>query len=249
LFIPILFLCAFSVVSGQVPTVDSTPGYQPLAPIPGFQEGSGDQALGQYINSLYQLSIGLGAVLAVLMIVVGGLQYMSTDAFSGKSAGRQRITQALMGLGLLLISFIILQTINPEYLDLGVDITATQQISGLDGLDPEGPTQEEVDAAAEYYARGGIAERDSVEQHQINLSDGYSVADGQKYCPRTQIAPSESEEEKEKKILNLEKRCNANLQVAQRERGDRRDYRGCQTLENPNGGYNIVQSCYYFKDK
>jgi len=67
--IPALFLTFFSFGFAQEPQE-----YIPLAQVPGLTPGSGKQALGQYINSIYTLSIGIGAVLAVLMIVVGGLQ-------------------------------------------------------------------------------------------------------------------------------------------------------------------------------
>ncbi len=97
-------------------------GYAPLSDLPGLGGEDSPQSIGEFINIIFRLSIGLGSVLAVLMIVIGGAQYMSTDAFSGKSQGRERITYALMGLGLLLISFLVLRTINPELVDLNVTV-------------------------------------------------------------------------------------------------------------------------------
>jgi len=115
--IPALFLTFFSFGFAQEPQE-----YIPLAQVPGLTPGSGKQALGQYINSIYTLSIGIGAVLAVLMIVVGGLQYMGTDIFSKKGEGKTRIQNALLGLGLLLASFLILQTVNNDLTSLEVDL-------------------------------------------------------------------------------------------------------------------------------
>src|SRR3989344_6278658 len=48
---------------------------------------SGSDALGGYLNTIFKLIIGLIAVLAVTMLVLGGIQYMSTDAISGKDEG------------------------------------------------------------------------------------------------------------------------------------------------------------------
>ena len=55
-----------------------------------------------------------------MMIAFGGIQYMSTDAIHGKSEGRERITYALMGLLLVLFSWILLNTINPDILSFNL---------------------------------------------------------------------------------------------------------------------------------
>jgi len=58
----------------------------------------------------------LAGIFAVFMIIWGGFEYVSTDAISGKSAGKEKIEGALWGLGLALGSYLILNTINPELL-------------------------------------------------------------------------------------------------------------------------------------
>ena len=62
-------------------------------------------------------------VLAVVWIVLGGIQYMSTDAYSGKSEGKKKITNALVGLLLAGLSWLILATINPNILDINLNYT------------------------------------------------------------------------------------------------------------------------------
>ncbi len=78
--------------------------------------------LGNYINLMLKVIIGIAGVLAVVMIVIGGIQYMSTDAFSGKEEGKSRITNALLGLVLLAGSFMILNTINPNLVNFHLKI-------------------------------------------------------------------------------------------------------------------------------
>lgn len=78
--------------------------------------------LGDYINLMLKVIIGIAGVLAVVMIVIGGIQYMSTDAFSGKEEGKSRITNALLGLVLLVGSFMILNTINPNLVNFNLKI-------------------------------------------------------------------------------------------------------------------------------
>jgi hypothetical protein len=54
------------------------------------------------------------------MIVIGGVQYLSTDAISGKNEGRKKIENALGGLLLAILAWLILNTINPELLNIKI---------------------------------------------------------------------------------------------------------------------------------
>ena len=56
----------------------------------------------------------LTVALAILMIVVGGVQYtISWASSSAKGEAKTRIFSAIGGLVLALLSYLILQTINP----------------------------------------------------------------------------------------------------------------------------------------
>jgi hypothetical protein len=86
----------------------------PLPPMLGYQPEVSPAA---YFRYIFVFLLAVGGVLAFAMIVVGGIQY----ALSGANPGWQkeavsRIQQAILGLLLLLFSYIILQTINPELL-------------------------------------------------------------------------------------------------------------------------------------
>ncbi|OGG43672.1 hypothetical protein A2841_03710 [Candidatus Kaiserbacteria bacterium RIFCSPHIGHO2_01_FULL_48_10] len=72
--------------------------------------------IGTLLNGLFQLAIGLGAIAAVIMLVVGGFQYMTQDAVGGQKEARARIQGAVVGLILLLLSYLILFVINDEIL-------------------------------------------------------------------------------------------------------------------------------------
>jgi len=98
--------------------------YTVLAPLPGtLKVGTGWQTdLQTYLPGVFKLLIGLSAVFAVLMIVIGGFQYMFTDALSGKTAGRERIKNAIYGLVLVIGAWLILWTINPNLLTLNLNI-------------------------------------------------------------------------------------------------------------------------------
>ena len=114
----------------------SAESFSTLSDLPGLQAGSQAPTLGAFVNVIFKMAIGLGSVIAVLMIVIGGFQYLSTDMFQTKGAAKERITNALLGLGLLLTSFLILQTINPELVKLDVEIMKAELDSYIE-LTPE----------------------------------------------------------------------------------------------------------------
>src|SRR3989344_3292740 len=101
---------------------------QLLEPLPGLgnEEGKVDtaspDAFGKYINAIIILFIGICAVLAVVMIVIGGIEYSTSELISSKEAAKERIRGALLGLLLALGAFLLLKTINPDLLNLDVAI-------------------------------------------------------------------------------------------------------------------------------
>lgn len=124
--------------------------YTPLAPLPGTTQGNcvtdknGNVSgcttdIQTYIPGVFNLAIGIAGVLAVLMIIIGGVEYVTTDAIQGKSDGKARIQNALWGLVLVLVSWILLYTINPKLtvFDLNVkgtkDTTSTETVKDNSG--------------------------------------------------------------------------------------------------------------------
>ncbi|MFH2062695.1 MAG: pilin [bacterium] len=74
--------------------------------------------LAQYVENAYRYSIGLAAVLAAVMIMVGGVQWM-TAADSGRAGkARDRIVNSTVGLLLVIFAYVILNTINPALVRL-----------------------------------------------------------------------------------------------------------------------------------
>src|SRR3989338_7018541 len=107
--------------------------YNLLQPLPGV--GQTVDTFPDYITKIIPFILGFAAVLAVVMIVIGGIEYAVTEAIDAKADAKDRITQAILGLLLALISWLILSTINPELVNLKLNIPGlpgTQQI----GPDP-----------------------------------------------------------------------------------------------------------------
>lgn len=107
------------------PGPDTDPGgppggtYTPLVTLPNITYNRG--SIGGYLGGLFNFFLGLAALLAVVVISFGGIQYITTDAIQGKSDGKAKINQALLGLLLALAAFIILNTINPDLVNLNLD--------------------------------------------------------------------------------------------------------------------------------
>jgi len=114
--------------------------YTMLAPIPGLTNPSGDGKttnLATFLPAVVKLMIGLATAFALLRIFQGGIQYLSTDAFSGKSAGKETITNALIGLLLTIGAYTLLYTINPRLVSFSLAIqnnnTAVDSYTGVNG--------------------------------------------------------------------------------------------------------------------
>ena len=99
--------------------------YELLAPIPlsGIDQGETKKTeAGPYIEGIFTLLIAIAGGLAVLMIIFGGIEYMSTDAFSGKSEAKKRIENAIWGLMLAIGAWLILTTVNPNLTKFDLEI-------------------------------------------------------------------------------------------------------------------------------
>ncbi len=100
--------------------------YKLLAPLPNYVKDV--TTAGPYIEGIFILIIAIATGLAVIKIIFGGIKYMSTDAFSGKSEARGTIENAIWGLLLAISAWLILYTINPNLIKFDLKIPV-QKIS------------------------------------------------------------------------------------------------------------------------
>ena len=114
----ITLLIFFSIGNSVTYALDD---YTVLAPLPGTYVGP-CPATGcttnfeTYIPGLINWSMGIAAVMAFVVITMGGIMYMTTDAIYKKEDGRKWIEQAIWGLVLVIGAWVILNTINPQIL-------------------------------------------------------------------------------------------------------------------------------------
>lgn len=103
----LFFAVSFAVFAAET--------YVYVAPTPPEISYSGPA---EYIKSLYNWGIGIVGILALVQLIRGGILYMVSGAIDQKNAGKDHIQNALIGLGLALASYLILNTINPTLLEL-----------------------------------------------------------------------------------------------------------------------------------
>lgn len=108
------------------------PGGQPLSNIeviPG--DGSTDKAnnsgityigipwIAQLIRFFYRYAIGIGGIVATVMIMIGGFMWILSGGDAGRvSQAKQYIKNASLGLVLLMTAYMILNFINPDLVNL-----------------------------------------------------------------------------------------------------------------------------------
>ncbi len=99
-------------------------------PLPGFKykdsvvagTGSNGCAVGEvcvytinyYINAMYRYGAGVAVTFAIVLIMIGGVQYMVGSAVGTIDAAKKRMWNAVIGLVLVLSTHSILTFVNPE---------------------------------------------------------------------------------------------------------------------------------------
>lgn len=91
--------------------------YTPLVKLPLGEKGAelSSWTLSTYLSGMLRLIIALGGAIAVLMAIIGGVQYVASGiAPAAKNDAKNRITNAFIGLAIILTSYLLLNTINPD---------------------------------------------------------------------------------------------------------------------------------------
>ncbi len=105
-----------------------SPKFTPNVPIPGLFEGTQDvdeSLFGRYVNSFYIFFAGVAGILAVVMMMWGGFHYITSGGSPARMAqGKEIISNAVIGLILLLTSYLLLNTINPRLTKLRIPTIA-----------------------------------------------------------------------------------------------------------------------------
>ncbi len=131
-FLYIITLFGTPVVFAQTPapTQPVIGEYTVLAPLPGTTKencvtGTNCKAdINSYLSGFLGLVIGIGAVIAMIMLGFYGFQYALSDSASVKMANKDKLWEIVQGLILIISAYAIIYTINPALLTFSLEITA-----------------------------------------------------------------------------------------------------------------------------
>lgn len=152
----LLFLSAYLVIglSLSIPVFAAEEvKFSPQISIPGteFQTGTGvavgetvgattsSTLLARYIKSFYTWGLSIVGVLAVLMLMAGGITWLTSAGDSGKIGNAKKmISGSLFGTLLLVGAYFFLNTINPDLTKLpALEMANIKPLGGLDCCDPD----------------------------------------------------------------------------------------------------------------
>jgi hypothetical protein len=91
----------------------------------------GGQPINKLLNQLFYVGLVVAVLLAIVMIIRGGVEYMTIDAIASKENGKNRIKAAMGGLLLAFSAILILNTINPGLTSLSIKFEQLKQIKGV----------------------------------------------------------------------------------------------------------------------
>lgn len=138
-----------AVLNPTNPIVTDQPGegesYKLLAPLPIFGSvfNASGKSFGDYLSIMFTFFVSFAGVLAVVMLIFGGIQYMSTDSLSGTESGRSKMYQAVYGLIIVLASYVILNTVNPNLVKFNFSIQGQS-------IEIEGDTNDPITSATSF---------------------------------------------------------------------------------------------------
>lgn len=113
--------------------------------------------IGEYINWLYNYSIGIIALLAIIAIMIGGFYWLLAGGNASRvSEAKSWINAALSGLVLALSSYILLFTINSNLVSLpSIKMMLIKKIDIEITGDTSGPENSDIPVAGEYPCPSG----------------------------------------------------------------------------------------------
>lgn len=84
----------------------------------GSGEISAKVEINTYIQYVFNLLIAVAGVAAVFMIVYGGFLYMTSDSWFQKKDGINKVRDAILGLLMVLSTYLIMRTVNPKLVEI-----------------------------------------------------------------------------------------------------------------------------------
>ncbi len=105
---------AITLGTSQSPTYTPPPIVTPVPPLPPSAKFD-PKTVGEAISQMYMYALGAAGLLAMIMIIIGGYYVMTSSGNAAQATkGKEFIYSSLIGLAILLASYLILTTLNPD---------------------------------------------------------------------------------------------------------------------------------------
>lgn len=112
IFVLIIFIAAVFIFANQLSL--AAYDYTPMQPIPGTDANSSKDFPG-YVMAIYKFAIWTVGIAALFMVTIGGFMYFSAAGNTSRlEKAKTVITDALLGVILVLTAWLLLNTINPD---------------------------------------------------------------------------------------------------------------------------------------
>ena len=134
---------------------DASFTYTPLEEIPG--QGAPDDFVG-YIQALYLFVLSAVGIAGLLMAIIGGFIYVSSAGNSSQvEKGKEYIKDALIGIVIAFSSWLILNVINPDLVNVPLSLDSLSAPDGSDAdLSGEGSDPDTYSSGSLYAGGGAI---------------------------------------------------------------------------------------------
>jgi hypothetical protein len=176
------------VLLAPLPCANGTPGCV-SGQLTVYDPTTGTNQIGTYLNVMIRIFIGLCAVLSVIMIVIGGIEYMTSELPGNKEHGRERITGAIFGLVLALGAWTLLYQINPDILNTDLNSLTNVSVSVTETSAQNEVPQPLVNGKYGNYPAGanwqGIAGAPATLPAGVSLNAAQCTTVGQTGCTST----------------------------------------------------------------
>jgi len=125
----IQIICLITLLVIPQPSQAADTNFKPQITIPNSDFTAGEnytikgstKAIGEYIQAIYNYSIGIVGILATVVLMFGGISWIVAGGNAERIGNAKAwIGAALTGLALTLTSYVILNTVNPDLVNLKV---------------------------------------------------------------------------------------------------------------------------------
>jgi lipoprotein-anchoring transpeptidase ErfK/SrfK len=192
-------------------------------PAPGCEKGG----IGDYLNIIFKIAIGLAGALAVIMIIISSVQYMGDESVFGKTEAKGKILSAIFGLLIALGAYALLNTISPELTGAG-GVTVDQVSAEIIDLPDAGDDTVDPDfAKKDYKYSTDAAVSPGVTAVVTKLKQGWEIDYFKVYTnERMLIALKRGTERNTENVIDVRSGVNGFSEPGQAKGGDKKTPKG-----------------------